>query len=1007
MLLGGALLLTTTVAAAPVTLQDARNAASVFMAGKGMKLAESVPLRMPGRVAGQSRYYVFEATGGQGYVVMSGDDRTLPVLGYSLTGAFDEERLPEGLRWLLQHYSEQIARLDEVLPTATSRPLGVKARVQQVRRPVAPLLKMLWNQGDPYNLLCPRYYNDDGSEGNLSATGCVATAIAQVMGYYRYPAKTKRVIPGYVMTYNTAQGEKNVQLKNIPSGSVIDWDNILDEYHGEETDAQKQAIAELMYWVGLGCKMGYGASSGAGFPEGVKALINYFGYDDGTRIESRGSYTAQGWEDLLYNELVTGHPIAFAGTNSGGAHAFVLDGYDIDGLFHVNWGWGGMDNGYFRIDVLAPDDNSGIGASVTPDAYNMGMDAIIGMKQPDSERAPAAVYQLSPNDWEIRNGNTFFANYVNWSGVAADWNMGIGYYDAAGELQIVGSYKSAQLNRDYYVGQEFPVTGLPAGTYHIVPVSKRSTDREWHSKMNPDISYVRADVDNSGQVQLEIHPVEQMTVTGIGFPGNHKRGDRQTVTATFQNLGDEYLREIHLLASTTNEKGRGICRTNVGIPVGGESTASFTFTPDVAGTWNIWLATDIEGKNIVGQATVDITEEGLTAESSLRFVSLMMTNRSNNIIYGNKTQGKVTIINQHATPYDGRIRLGLFRGSGNGLYWGAGNVYVDMHIEPNRTAQASFFFDNLEIGSTYAMSIIYGDGGDIQDGGLRLMGSVQPGIVYWDQNMSLGGMPLAGTVKTPAGAVALDLRSVTTELGGVTPNTNPNTLYLLPEGSSCPASLEGRNVVIGSHAEQIALKDNYGFLVVDDFTASHASYTRQASAGIWETVALPFPVATLPEGTEVCEFAQVGDAGEVVFEPTDEMVGNVPYLMRSGATGALAFEATDVTFSSGLKAPMAVGTADYRFVGTTVRQRVADIFLLNGEGSAFLPAASQVQVNPFRAYFSAPATVSSISTPTGTMGVEATAWGPDADGHYYNLQGTRVAHPGRGLYIKNGKKIIR
>ena len=103
-----------------------------------------------------------------------------------------------------------------------------------------------------------------------------------------------------------------------------------------------------MYWVGMGCKMGYGPSSAAGFPEGVNALVNYFGYDDGTHIESRGNYTIAGWNELLYNELATGHPIAFAGTNTGGAHAFVLDGYDMDGLFHVNWGWGGLDNGYFR-----------------------------------------------------------------------------------------------------------------------------------------------------------------------------------------------------------------------------------------------------------------------------------------------------------------------------------------------------------------------------------------------------------------------------------------------------------------------------------------------------------------------------------------------------------------------------------------------------------------------------------------------------------------------------------
>ena len=129
-------------------------------------------------------------------------------------------------------------------------------------------------------------------------------------------SQTKRMIPGYSQVYKTLDGDKRIQLRNIPAGSVIDWGHILDEYHGGETDEQKQAIAQLMYWVGVGCKMSYGGSSAAGFPEGVKALINYFGYDDGTHIESRGNFTASAWEDLLYNELLTGHPIAFAGTNT-------------------------------------------------------------------------------------------------------------------------------------------------------------------------------------------------------------------------------------------------------------------------------------------------------------------------------------------------------------------------------------------------------------------------------------------------------------------------------------------------------------------------------------------------------------------------------------------------------------------------------------------------------------------------------------------------------------------
>ena len=375
-----ALLSSITVQAGPVSKQAVRQRAQKWMS----KPMTPMKLSVADKEAGP--YTIFNADDGQGYVIVSCDDRTEQILGYSDQGNLTEDNMPEGLRWLLQMYSEQIKTLPTVVNTNSSENVADDVSTMAFRRApvitkhsIEPLLQTRWNQGGPYNLLCPRYYNEDGTQGDLSATGCVATAIAQVMGFYRYPSETIRMIPGYYQNYNTTAGKKSVLLHNIPEHSRIDWDNILPDYYGGETDEQKTAVAQLMYWVGMGCKMGYGASSAAGFSEGVKALINYFGYDDGTHIEARHNHSIQSWHDLLYNELATGHPIAFAGTNTGGAHAFVIDGYDVSGLFHLNWGWGGLDNGYFRIDVLAPDDGSGIGASPTPDGYNMGQEAIIGM----------------------------------------------------------------------------------------------------------------------------------------------------------------------------------------------------------------------------------------------------------------------------------------------------------------------------------------------------------------------------------------------------------------------------------------------------------------------------------------------------------------------------------------------------------------------------------------------------------------------------------------------------
>ena len=1001
-----ALLLSVVATATPISQQQARQRAAAFMAAKGISIEESALVKAPRKIQGSqtadASYYVFNATLGQGYVIVSGDNCTESILGYSDKGTFDVNNVPEGLQWLLNMYDEQIRRLND-LGITTNR---AKAKAQQVHRPIAPLLKTLWNQGDPYNLLCPRYYREDGSQGDLSATGCVATAIAQVMSFYRYPAETKRMIPGYSQVYSTVDGDKRVQLRNISAGSVIDWDNILNEYHGGETDEQKQAIAQLMYWVGMGCKMSYGGSSAAGFPEGVKALINYFGYDDGTHIESRGNFTAAAWENLLYNELLSGHPVAFAGTNTGGAHAFVLDGYDIDGLFHVNWGWGGMDNGYFRIDVLAPDDNSGIGASITPDAYNMGQDAIIGMRLPDDIPAPATVYQLTVNDWEIRNGNTFFANYVNWSGVNADWNMGIGYINEEGGVTLIGSYRSQYLGTDTYIGYEFRVTGLKPGIYRIVPVSKRANDREWQVKVNPDITYILAVVDDEGSVKLEKHPIESITMTEMRFPGNHKKGDRQAVTAVFTNQGDEYLREIHLFASRTTNKGYAICRTNVGILEGGESTASFSFTPDVAGTWNVWLATDSRGNDIVGHGSVEITNEGIASSHHLRYVSNSLGNRSNGIVYGDKMQGKVTILNQDSKAFDGKVRLWLHRSGNNGYYYGVSSIYVPMHIEPNRTANANFYFDRLELGTTYALSILYEEGGDIQDGGLRQMGHTQAGIVYWQQNMSLGGMAVTGTVYTPSSAVAMDMRCAPVEKTSIIPNGNPNTLYIFPEETTCPEELEKSNVVIGNHARQIVLSDDYGFVSPLSFTANSVTYNRTSTADKWETIALPFAVDNLPTDVELQEFSQVDDAGDVVFQPTTDMDGNVPYMIRSNSVGELTFSATNATVSSTIDAPMAVGTPQYRFCGTTIRQNLSDIFVLNDEGSAFVPVKGQKQVNPFRAYFTAPLNISSILTPQSATAISRVEKTVNEDQPIYDLQGRRVLNPGRGLYIVNHKKVV-
>ena len=1051
----------TSVSASPVTRGQARQQAQEFLTLKGRSLSDHAPYHAPRHTSGQADadnalYYVFNTTGNQGFVVISGDDRTEQVLGYVEHGSFDAQNMPEGLRWLLQMYEEQIVSLDAAIPSAPliqTNEGGVTPRLYEAssaqsqpflplqesqpflplqgelegvacaspaRHTVEPLMTTRWNQFGPYNLLCPRYYNDDGTEADLCATGCVATAIAQVIGYYRYPAETQRYIPSYEVEFKAGDNTIKKRLDGIPAHSVIDWDNILDVYTGNETAQQDTAIAQLMYWVGVGCKMGYGPSSGAGFSEGVKALVNYFGFDDGTHIEQRGNFTIEGWSNLLYTELANGHPIAFAGTNSGGAHAFVIDGYDISGLFHLNWGWGGMDDGYFRVDVLAPDDNSGAGASQTPDGYNMGQEAIIGMRLPDDVKAETVQPRLTVNDWELRSGNRFFANYVNWSGVSAQWDMGIAYANEEGGLELIGTKQSYQLSTNTYKGLEFEVKGLAPGTYHMVPVSKRSSQKVWQTHVNPNITYVLVVVDEQGNISMEKRPIEDITLAQLNFPSNHKVGDRQTVQAVFQNHGDEYSREVHLFASPTADKGEHLCRTQVTIAEGGETVSAFTFTPDVAGTWNIWLTNDWDGNDVVGQGTVEITAEGIASSHRLRYASHTVSNRSNGVVYGNCMQGKVTILNQSDEVYDGVVRLWLFKEAAGGGFFGDASVFVHLTIEPNKTAQAFYDFDHLELNANYVMSILYAEGGDIQDGGLKNMGRTTAGILYWQQNKQLSGMAPTKTLRVPSGAVAVDMSCAGNSVQTVQPNENPNTIYILSASAQLPEGLEGKNVVRGKDCERLVLTDNYGFWSPIRFNAAHAEYSRVA-APVWETIALPFAADALPSGVTLKEFTEQDDEGNVCFAVSSGLQRNIPYLIYSAKEGEILFEGTDVRISSSKEAPMMAGTCDFQFTGTTLSTTFnpSEIYDLDAENGCFRLIDERTTVKPFRGWFvcslGADHLPSAISFDTDVP-VIPTAIQPCVEvmpQQVYDMQGRKVgtltAHPSslrKGIYVVNGKKVV-
>lgn len=315
-------------------------------------------------------YYVFANGEDKGFTIVSGDDRMPEVVGYSAQGTYDPDHLPANYVDFMKAYQETV----EALLKGDAQVSGGLAEALQWRAEragtaaVAPLLGGIkWNQTEPYNNRCPLY-----DETNRSVTGCVATAMAQVMMYHQYPKELKSTIEAYTTK------SKGIKIPAINSGETYDWDNMLPDY--SKTDycsAQADAVAKLMYHCGAAVKMDYGPSSGANVTPAI--LATYFGYDaDLMQDLTRTCFTLQQWMTLIDNELKAKRPILYSGKSSGGGHEFVCDGSDGKGLYHINWGWGGYQDGYFDLTILQPQ-KGGAGSGSVVDGYNRDCSMIIGI----------------------------------------------------------------------------------------------------------------------------------------------------------------------------------------------------------------------------------------------------------------------------------------------------------------------------------------------------------------------------------------------------------------------------------------------------------------------------------------------------------------------------------------------------------------------------------------------------------------------------------------------------
>ena len=432
--------------------------------GKQMPQKARAKSRAATTASRSDAYYVFNNDAG-GFVIIAGDDAVTPVLGYTSTGSFDAENLPDGLKDLLKSYERQIAALgDNYVANQTATRAGFTGENL--------LNTAKWNQNAPFNKYTPNNY----------VTGCVATAGAIVMKHHGYPAKGTG---SHSYTWNGQTLTANFEHD-------YDWASMPAKYDGTN-DAAFDGVARLMADLGVAVEMQYAKNgSGAYIGDMISALQTYFGYSKLTHLESIDDMEAEAWNAKLRGEIDANRPILYSASDaSAGGHSFIIDGYKNES-FSVNWGWGGYCNGFYQIGALNPES----AGKPTGDKYNLGQTAVIGLQPSDGTEKISGMgfltnvgglKMLNMNITDVKkgqNGVIFCAPIGNTGDQPYTGEVAVALMNAKGEMREIVSSSSQTFNNlssgSYYPSLSFnfvsTVDAEPGDYLAIVAKEKGSSE---------------------------------------------------------------------------------------------------------------------------------------------------------------------------------------------------------------------------------------------------------------------------------------------------------------------------------------------------------------------------------------------------------------------------------------------------------------------------------------------------------------------------------------------------
>lgn len=666
--------------------------------------------------------YIFNAP--SAFAIVAADDRLPAVLGYSDKCTLNEGDMPPALSHMLACYARALERMDASATTAA--PVTGEA--------IEPMLKSRWSQGEPFNLDCP--WMPDSTH---AMTGSVATAMAQVMLYHKWPMLIAYNIPAY------ASQSLMLEMPELPTENFPRWSLIKDYYIASDTTSDARAASRLMLYCGQSIMTNYGKPSTASPASVPYALSSYFGYAPTARYVARNQYSTQEWTQLLYDELKAHRPVIYRGQRlDGQGQSFVCDGCDGNGLFHINWGWHGQCDGYYALADLNP----AVLEALSGSGYVINSGMVTGIKPGNktdwTNPGQLAFYDLTLGVTTYSRssasanftGVTVGGRFNNVAPETCDYDYGFALYDEAGQL-VKTVYSNTFMNLYPNYGKtgvwEMDIDSqVGNGTYSLRPVSRLHGTSKWNPCLGASVNYVKATIDGNTLTLQAMGDggTPRYEITSVNLYGTKQAGRKLDVVASVTSKGTSSHSYIYLL---DNDEPASVALCDA--RSGEQGTIAMHLTPTTAGTHTLKFSLDEAGTQVIYTTATDIVD-GPDASLKLNISSIASSVEEKRVINSDTFNATFTILNTGTNDYNDDIVASLYRHTSHGQGTLLHSSSLPVSLTRGNHTTMSVAFDDVVASESYSLHLSYYKQGNVVEGSTTeyytLLGSFPPGDVNCD-----------------------------------------------------------------------------------------------------------------------------------------------------------------------------------------------------------------------------------------------------------------------------------